>query len=76
MIDIYAKCTRCGEMFESDYGYGGPHFESVRFIRVSSSNAYSAIERDDNEERRAFRREYPLCPDCIADTLDFVRGKA
>ena len=76
MIDVYAKCSRCGEMFEGDSKTGSSCFESARFFRTySSGTAYNAIERYDKTKQEEFRQAYPLCPDCLADTLDFVRGK-
>ena len=77
MIDIYTKCSRCGELFEGDSDRETAYFEAVKFFRVGhAGTVYCAIKRDDEGEQEEFRQEYPLCPDCLADTLDFVRGKA
>lgn len=76
MIDVYTKCSRCGEMFEGEFQGDKPVFEAVQFRRVSRSGiTFGAIDRNDEAEQRAFRQEHQLCPNCLADTLDFVRGE-
>ena len=77
MINVYAECSRCGEPIMGDTKLeGAPLFEAVKFFQVSNSGStYVAIERDDKAEQKEFRQEYPLCPDCMKDVLEFVQGE-
>ena len=77
MFDVYTKCSRCGEMFVADRVDGATTFESVTFSGVSEGGLpQTDINRLNKQKEELFRTAYPLCPDCMADTLDFVRGKA
>ena len=76
MIDIYAKCTRCGGRVDPDPYKGSLCFESVLFRRATLRGADVVfIDRSDKDDSRALAEGYSLCRDCLADTLDFVRGK-
>lgn len=77
MIDIYAKCSRCGGLVDPDSYKDSLCFESVLFRRTTlRGTEVTFIDRSDKADRRAFAEGYSLCPECLADTLDFVRGKA
>lgn len=77
MIDVYTECSRCGESIEGDRSREDSLiFESVHFRQVfTSGNVCGLIEREGAEDQNAFRKDYPLCPDCLKDTLEFVRGE-
>ena len=78
MIDVYAECSRCGDSIRGDrHGDDALSFETVQFRQLlATGGSYGLIEREDAEDQAAFREDYPLCPECLADTLAFVRGKA
>ena len=77
MIDIYAKCSRCGDSIRGDrHRDDSFSFEAVQFRQLFvTGHSYGMIEREDAEDQDAFREDYQLCPECLADTLDFVRGE-
>ncbi len=76
-MDLYAKCSRCGAMVEGDSVESGTCFEAALFRQVSpKGSAMARIYRDDEGDSKAYVESYPLCPDCMKDTLEFVRGKA
>ncbi len=76
MIDVYAKCSRCGEPIVGDLIGNEVCYEAVCFSEVNILGiSRCSIAREDEDDQKAYAEVYALCPDCLADTLDFVRGK-
>ncbi|MDY2957069.1 MAG: hypothetical protein SOR59_05635 [Lachnospiraceae bacterium] len=65
---IAIKCDRCGQLYE--YYDGGKTFKDTE-----KANAIKLIDKDwDND--CWYRKTYDLCPDCMREFEDFLKGKS
>ena len=60
------KCDRCGKFY--NYYEGGKTFKDTE-----KANAVVLIDRD-SERDYSSRKIYDLCPDCMKELEDFLKG--
>lgn len=73
MLDAKVYCERCGEEVARNIVGKQYQYEGVEFSQRTAWEAGgNSLSREDDEVQAELRRFHPLCPDCIADTLEFV----
>lgn len=62
------KCDRCGQLYE--YYYGDKTFKDTE-----KANAIKLID-EDWDNKCWYRKTYDLCPDCMREFEDYLKGKS
>lgn len=62
------KCDRCGKLYE--------HYDGCEtFKKTEKANAAILIDKD-LDKKYWSRKTYDLCPDCMREFEDFLKGKS